>query len=155
MCWCLVRHDQADAACARLVNEHPPAHQPALIERMLSWPGVRGFVAPALLRQVASRVRREFYPAPYAIVDLWARYGARGRAAFDAEALSIAQLFLSPTARNLVRVFQLQDRLKVIGFGNKDSPAAQVVAACAMCTWWAPASWAGTSLPGAPRRASM
>ncbi len=105
---------------------------PPFTERMLSWPGVRGFVAPALLRQVSARVRREFYPAPYAIVDLWIKHGARGRGAFDAEALSIAQLFLSPTARNLVRVFQLQDRLKAIGskeLGTKDSNAATAVAA--------------------------
>jgi 3-hydroxyacyl-CoA dehydrogenase / enoyl-CoA hydratase / 3-hydroxybutyryl-CoA epimerase len=104
--------DQADAACARLVNEHPAPHRPSLGERALSWPVVRGFVTPALLRQVKSRVRREHYPAPYAIVDLWAKHGAAGRAAYDAEALSIAHLFQSPTARNLVRVFQLQDRLK-------------------------------------------
>ncbi len=120
----LVSADHADAACARLVTEHPPPHQPSLLERALSWPGMRSFVAPALLRQVAARVRREFYPAPYAIVELWAKYGARGRAAFDAEALSIAQLFLSPTARNLVRVFQLQDRLKAIG--SREAGAADL-----------------------------
>ena len=73
---------------------------------------MRGLVTPALLRQVRARPRREHYPAPYAIVELWARHGARGRAAYEAEALSIAQLFQTPTARNLVRVFQLQDRLK-------------------------------------------
>jgi 3-hydroxyacyl-CoA dehydrogenase/enoyl-CoA hydratase/3-hydroxybutyryl-CoA epimerase len=48
-------------------------------------------------------------------VDLWARHGAKGRAAYEAEAQSIAQLFGSSTARNLVRVFQLQDRLKSLG----------------------------------------
>jgi 3-hydroxyacyl-CoA dehydrogenase/enoyl-CoA hydratase/3-hydroxybutyryl-CoA epimerase len=75
----------------------------------------RSFIAPALTRQVAARARREHYPAPYAIVDLWARHGAQGRAAFDAEARSIASLFGDPTARNLIRVFQLQDRLKALG----------------------------------------
>jgi len=46
------------------------------------------------------------------VVELWARYGARGDAAYVAEARSIAELFTSETARNLVRVFLLQDRLK-------------------------------------------
>ncbi len=123
-----VTGEQAAAACARLVAERPDPHQPALVERALSWPGVRGLVTPALLRQVAARVRREFYPAPYAIVDLWARHGARGRAAFAAEALSIAQLFQTPTARNLVRVFQLQDRLKALGSRDKGSSTAQAIA---------------------------
>ena len=111
----LVPPDQADAACNRLIKDQPPQHRPPLRERALSWPGVRGLVTPALLRQVSARVRLEHYPAPYAIVELWARHGARGRAAYEAEALSIAQLFQTPTARNLVRVFQLQDRLKAIG----------------------------------------
>jgi 3-hydroxyacyl-CoA dehydrogenase / enoyl-CoA hydratase / 3-hydroxybutyryl-CoA epimerase len=124
----LVPADQADAACARLIDGKPAPHRPSLPERLLSWPLVRSFVTPSLKRQVATRVRREHYPAPFAIVELWARHGARGRAAYDAEALSIAQLFQSPTARNLVRVFQLQDRLKSLGSGARDSPAAQAVA---------------------------
>jgi len=69
-------------------------------------------VKSALLRQLATRVRRDQYPAPYAMVDLWVRYGARGAASFEAEARSIAVLFGTPTARNLIRVFMLQDRLK-------------------------------------------
>lgn len=129
----LVAADQADTACKRLIDERPAPHHPPLLERVLSWPAVRGFVTPALLRQVSARVRKEHYPAPYAIVDLWAKHGARGRAAFEAEALSIAQLFQTPTAKNLVRVFQLQDRLKSLGSvkngSNKEGPAAAAVAA--------------------------
>src|SRR6185369_10110094 len=76
---------------------------------------VRPMITPALRRQVGRRVQPAHYPAPYAIVDLWAKYGAHGRAAYDAEARSIANLFLSETSRNLVRVFQLQERLKALG----------------------------------------
>jgi 3-hydroxyacyl-CoA dehydrogenase/enoyl-CoA hydratase/3-hydroxybutyryl-CoA epimerase len=107
--------DQAESTARDLLLRKPPPHRPSLVERALSWPVMRSFIAPALTRQVAARARREHYPAPYAIVDLWARYGARGRAAFDAEARSIASLFGDPTARNLIRVFQLQDRLKALG----------------------------------------
>jgi 3-hydroxyacyl-CoA dehydrogenase/enoyl-CoA hydratase/3-hydroxybutyryl-CoA epimerase len=111
----LVPADQAEAACRALLRKQPPAHQPAFFERVLSWPVVRPLLTPALLRQVRSRVRQEHYPAPFAIVDLWTKHGARGRAAYDAEARSIAELFGSSTSRNLVRVFQLQDRLKSLG----------------------------------------
>lgn len=124
----LVAPDQADAACKRLIDERPAPHRPPFIERALSWSPVRSFVTPALLRQVSARVRKDHYPAPYAIVDLWAKHGARGRAAFEAEALSIAQLFQTPAAKNLVRVFQLQDRLKSLG-SVKEGPAAAAVAA--------------------------
>src|SRR5205823_14681039 len=61
------------------------------------------------------RARPEHYPAPYAIIELWARYGAHGDAALEAEARSIAQLFTTESSRNLVRVFLLQDRLKSAG----------------------------------------
>jgi 3-hydroxyacyl-CoA dehydrogenase/enoyl-CoA hydratase/3-hydroxybutyryl-CoA epimerase len=65
-------------------------------------------------------VRRDQYPAPYAILDLWQRYGAAGAESYEAEARSISDLMCTPTSRNLVRVFLLQDRLK--GLGGK-SPA--------------------------------
>ena len=116
----LVPAAQADAACVELIQKQPPPHRPPLLERLLSLPGVRALLAPALLRRVAQRARREHYPAPYAIVELWARYGARD-AQLDAEARSISALFLTSTARNLVRVFQLQDRLKALG--TKDAAA--------------------------------
>jgi 3-hydroxyacyl-CoA dehydrogenase/enoyl-CoA hydratase/3-hydroxybutyryl-CoA epimerase len=57
---------------------------------------------------------------------LWARHGAAGRIAFDAEAASISRLFLTSTARNLVRVFQLQDRLKALGPRDAAVPGAAV-----------------------------
>ena len=111
----LVPAAQADAAARELINRRPAPHAPSLVERALSWPLIRSLVTPALLRQVSARARREHYPAPFALVDLWAKHGARGRAAYEAEALSIAHLFRSDTARNLVRVFQLQERLKALG----------------------------------------
>jgi 3-hydroxyacyl-CoA dehydrogenase / enoyl-CoA hydratase / 3-hydroxybutyryl-CoA epimerase len=121
----LVPKEKAEATCRELLTRKPAPHRPAFAERALSWSLVRPFIAPALLRQVSSRVRREHYPAPYAIVDLWQKYGASGRAAYDAEAQSIAVLFGSSTARSLVRVFQLQDRLKALG-GKPAADAAVI-----------------------------
>ena len=111
----LVKPDGAEAACVELIDRQPPPRRPPLGERALSWPLVRNLVAPALYRQVRAKARREHYPAPYAIVDLWRAHGAHGPAVYEAEAQSIARLFQSSTARNLVRVFQLQDRLKSLG----------------------------------------
>jgi len=119
----LVPPAQAEAKCRELIDRRPAPHRPRLMERALSWRPVRSFITDALRRQVAARVRREHYPAPYAIVDLWARHGAKGRAAYEAEALSIAHLFTTSTARNLVRVFQLQDRLKSLGARRNEGAA--------------------------------
>ena len=95
-----------------------------------------------LLAQVRAKARPEHYPAPYAIIDLWSKHGARGAAAYEAEARSIADLMVGETSRNLVRVFFLQERLKDLG--GKTQAAAR-----SACTWSAPASWAATSPPGA------
>jgi len=100
-------------SAARALALDPPRPQSApLLESLLGLPLLRPFVKSTLLRELDARVRREQYPAPYAMVDLWARFGARGAASFEAEARSIAELFGTATARNLIRVFTLQDRLK-------------------------------------------
>jgi 3-hydroxyacyl-CoA dehydrogenase/enoyl-CoA hydratase/3-hydroxybutyryl-CoA epimerase len=116
----LVTMADLESAARDIISKKPPRHRPPFAEQVLSWPIVRSFVKPALIAQVASKAKREHYPAPYAIVDLWAEHGARGQQAYEAEARSIAHLFTTETARNLVRVFLLQDRLKAMG--GKGSP---------------------------------
>jgi 3-hydroxyacyl-CoA dehydrogenase / enoyl-CoA hydratase / 3-hydroxybutyryl-CoA epimerase len=120
-------------AARHIVMAAPAPRKPALRERILNWPGVRPLLRPALVRQVAAHARREHYPAPYAIIDLWARYGARGEAAFRAEAESFATLIRGSTARNLIRVFLLQDRLKgLAGKGRVAFEHAHVIGAGVM-----------------------
>jgi 3-hydroxyacyl-CoA dehydrogenase/enoyl-CoA hydratase/3-hydroxybutyryl-CoA epimerase len=121
----LVTAAELDSGARELINKKPPTHRPPFAEAVLSWPIVRSFIKPALVAQVASKAKREHYPAPYAIIDLWAHYGARGQQAFESEARSIAHLFTTETARNLIRVFMLQDRLKAMG--GKGSPPVRHV----------------------------
>jgi 3-hydroxyacyl-CoA dehydrogenase/enoyl-CoA hydratase/3-hydroxybutyryl-CoA epimerase len=102
-------------AARTLVLKGPPPRRAPLLEQLLSSAPLRPLVRRALNAQVARRAPRAHYPAPYAIIDLWARHGARGAAAYEAEARSIAHLFTTATSRNLVRVFLLQDRLKSAG----------------------------------------
>ena len=104
--------DQLDDAARELIRRRPAPRRAPWSQRILSWGPLRPFIAKKVRAGVARKVRAEHYPAPYAIVDLWERYGAQGREAYEAEAASIARLFLTPTARNLVRVFFLQDGLK-------------------------------------------
>jgi len=111
----LVPAEKLKTAALELVQRQPPPHRPPLIERFLNLTPARFVVKKALQAQVAAKAKRDHYPAPYAIIDLWARYGAHGPQAFEAEARSIAHLFTTETSRNLVRVFLLQDRLKALG----------------------------------------
>jgi 3-hydroxyacyl-CoA dehydrogenase/enoyl-CoA hydratase/3-hydroxybutyryl-CoA epimerase len=108
------------AAAKALALEPRPRRRAALGQRLLGLPVIRGFVAGKIEQQVARRARREHYPAPYAIIDLWRRHAAHPDTAYEAEAQSVARLVCTQTSRNLVRVFFLQERLKALG--GKDIP---------------------------------
>jgi 3-hydroxyacyl-CoA dehydrogenase/enoyl-CoA hydratase/3-hydroxybutyryl-CoA epimerase len=108
------------SAAASMATHPGPARRAPLGQRLLSLAPLRGLVAPKIEQQVARRAKREHYPAPYAIVDLWRRHGANSRAGYEAEAQSVARLVCTPTSRNLVRVFFLQERMKALG--GRDVP---------------------------------
>jgi 3-hydroxyacyl-CoA dehydrogenase/enoyl-CoA hydratase/3-hydroxybutyryl-CoA epimerase len=107
-----------ERAKSRLMKS-PPRTTAPFIDKLLNLDAVRPFVARRIDSTLRDTVRRDQYPAPYAIVDLWRRHGAAGAASYDEEARSISALMCTPTSRNLVRVFLLQDRLK--GMGGKSS----------------------------------
>ena len=62
-------------------------------------------------------MRKDHYPAPYVMIDLWARHGASPATGYEAEAREFSKLMCTSTSRNLVRVFFLQNKLK--GQGSK------------------------------------
>lgn len=76
---------------------------------------LRRFVAAQARKRLATRVRPEHYPAPFALLDLWARHGGDTLAEPDESPVSIAALLRSPTARELLRVFRLRERLRRSG----------------------------------------
>ncbi|GHD70052.1 3-hydroxyacyl-CoA dehydrogenase [Luteimonas padinae] len=88
-----------------------------------TWPA-RQLMAPMLVKQVARKARREHYPAPYALIETWRRTGGGIQNRLSAERKAVVKLAGTPTARNLTRVFFLQERLK--GLGGKDSGIARV-----------------------------
>jgi 3-hydroxyacyl-CoA dehydrogenase/enoyl-CoA hydratase/3-hydroxybutyryl-CoA epimerase len=104
------------AARAKSLLLRRPAKKAApFADRLMNLSLARPWVARQTIATLRHSVRREHYPAPYAIVDLWQRHGASGAAGYEAEARSISELMCSPSSRNLVRVFLLQDRLKGLG----------------------------------------
>ena len=121
----LVAPADLDQAARQLLKRPPPMRRAPLTDRLLGLAGIRQLLRSSLEARVARQARREHYPAPYAIIELWVRYGARGRAAYDAEAHSIAHLFTTDSAKGLVRMFLLQDRLKSLG-GKAATPLKRV-----------------------------
>jgi 3-hydroxyacyl-CoA dehydrogenase/enoyl-CoA hydratase/3-hydroxybutyryl-CoA epimerase len=96
----------------------PPRRLPFPLSLTLI-PLLRPLIAAQARKQVAARARREHYPAPYAILDLWVKYDGDALAPPASDPASIAHLIQTPTAMNLIRVFRLQERLKTFG---RDDP---------------------------------
>ncbi len=88
--------------------------------RLLGWATntwiARQILAPTMLKQVARKARKEHYPAPYALIATWKRSAGGGiESQLRAEARSVAKLAKTDTARNLIRLYFLQERLKSLG----------------------------------------
>ncbi len=80
------------------------------------WP-VRQILAPIVRKQTAAKARPDQYPAPFALIEVWRRGGPSVTQRLKLEARSVAKLAATPTARNLIRVYFLQERLKALGAG--------------------------------------
>lgn len=100
-----------------LIRAAKPKQQAPFIDRLLNLKMARSFVRNMLLKQVRGKARKEHYPAPYAMIDIWASHGASAKTGYEAEARSFAKLMCTSSSRNLVRVFFLQSTLK--GQGKK------------------------------------
>ncbi len=101
-------------AAKMLVVSNAPRRPLPFLQRVLNGP-LKGIVASGARKQVARRARPNHYPAPYAIIDIWAKHKGN---ALEAPQL-IDRIVGSDAARNLVRVFFMQERLK--GFGKENS----------------------------------
>jgi len=117
--------DNWKQAAREMVASRKPKARAPLVERLLNLFFLRPFIVRILQKQVAARARKEHYPAPYAIIDLWAQHGASPRTGYDAEARSFGKLMVGSASRNLVRVFFLQNRLKSQG-SKPDNKIAHV-----------------------------
>ncbi len=120
-----------NAAKVFLAKPRAP-HQPAFKDAISNWPIIRGWVANMSRKKVAQRARKDHYPAPYAIIDLWEKFGGDPRVVPAGDPISIQSLFSHPTAPNLIRIFKLQDRLKSIGAGKSDINHVHVIGAGVM-----------------------
>ncbi len=122
----LVKPDEAEATCRRLLLERPAPQRPPFIERLLSSGLARGFVYPSLKRQVAARVREAHYPAPTRSSTCGAASARTAPPRTKPRPSPIAAMFGTPTASNLIRVFQLQDRLKALASKERTGDVAPV-----------------------------
>ncbi|MCG6899835.1 MAG: enoyl-CoA hydratase/isomerase family protein [Gammaproteobacteria bacterium] len=110
------------AAARKLVLESPAPHQAGWLDRLSNHALVRPLLARVFRQQVGKRANKKHYPSPYAMIDIWRRHATDKPRMLEAEAQSLAQLVNGATARNLVRVFFLQEQLKSLGKDKSYTP---------------------------------
>ncbi|WP_241137347.1 3-hydroxyacyl-CoA dehydrogenase NAD-binding domain-containing protein [Achromobacter xylosoxidans] len=98
------------AARGMVLSGKPPRRARGLGAWLNRWP-LKAVAANRARKQVAAKDPLGHYPAAPAIIELWEK---RGGNALQAPAL-IDTIIASDTARNLLRVFRLQERLKANG----------------------------------------
>lgn len=100
----------------------PAPKQGGKFEKFLQTSIMRRIIGSYMRSQAAKKVNPKHYPAPFAVIDTWMENSIYSPNAFTAEADSIGELMLTPTARNLVRVFFLRERLKGLAKASKFTP---------------------------------
>ncbi len=107
-----------DNAARMMVLEAPRPRRLPLVQRLMNSALMRPLVVHLARKQLASRASPDHYPAPYAILELWRKYDGDPFAPRPEDPASVIGLLEGDTARNLIRIFFLQERLKSLG---KDS----------------------------------
>ena len=117
---------QLKRAAVFYIENTPEKQKPGFIKSLTQYAWVRQLVARLLRREVAKKVRKNHYPAPFAIIDLWEKEGGFDERAYLKEADSVEQLIShGDTSANLIRAFLLRERMK--GFAKESQFKAQRV----------------------------
>jgi 3-hydroxyacyl-CoA dehydrogenase/enoyl-CoA hydratase/3-hydroxybutyryl-CoA epimerase len=122
-----VRNAVRDAVFGRLKRA-----KPGLLNAILNFTPIRGLLASRMRGEAEKAAPHEHYPAPYALIDLWEKHGGDHAAMLAAEKTSFADLMVTPTAQNLIRVFFLREQMKKTAGGGNTIKHVHVIGAGAM-----------------------
>ncbi len=102
-------------AAIDVINEKRPRKKLGLLKSLTNSAVVRPILAWYLRNQVTKKAPRQHYPAPYALIDIWEKYTGNHRKMLRGEETSLSKLVIGDTAKSLIRVFFLQNKLKAVG----------------------------------------
>ena len=129
----LVRHrDMLRWEARKAVLQKRKSESAGFIKRVMAMGPLRSYVAGKMRTQVAKKARREHYPAPYALIDLFEKHGDTWQAMSHGEIAAFVPLMGSPTATNLRRVFFASESLKKQGTKGAKFARVHVIGAGVM-----------------------
>ncbi|MBI3187090.1 MAG: enoyl-CoA hydratase/isomerase family protein, partial [Gammaproteobacteria bacterium] len=111
----LVPERMLKRAAIFFVENKPPVKPQPLKNKLLNSSIIRPMIAAQMRKQVAAKALQEHYPAPYKMIELWQGHMDNPKRMLEKEIESVASLVTNYSARNLVRVFFLQEKLKTLG----------------------------------------
>jgi len=126
----VVPRGDLERAALAMIAAAPSARSLPRREQRAELPQLKPRVAAHMLRRAAMKADPRHYPAPSAMISLWSGFGSDDDVNYSAEAESIARLMVGNTARNLIRVFLLQERLKALGRGAARPPETVHLVGC-------------------------
>ena len=120
----LVRHrDTLHWEARKAVLQKRKSTPAPLIRRIMAWGPIRTQIVKRMRAETSRKAKREHYPAPHSLIDLFERHGDDWRTMIDGEAGGFVPLMASDTARNLRRVFFLSESLKKLGLRGSEKPS--------------------------------
>jgi 3-hydroxyacyl-CoA dehydrogenase/enoyl-CoA hydratase/3-hydroxybutyryl-CoA epimerase len=98
-----------------LINSQPAPQRLKGWKRYTNHALLRPLLANKMRSTVAKKAPKNHYPAPYALIDLWAKHANDKYQMLDGEQSQVSRLIVGKTSQNLIRVFFLQEQLKSAG----------------------------------------
>ncbi|MBX2868531.1 MAG: enoyl-CoA hydratase/isomerase family protein [Acidiferrobacterales bacterium] len=98
-----------------MIRKKPPVKRVTGWKKWLNMGLSRDVLAKVLTKKVSARASEAHYPAPFAVIRLWKLFGHNRQLMLREEQVSAIELVTTPTSKNLVKVFFLQEHLKSLG----------------------------------------
>lgn len=92
------------------------------LKRVMAMGPLRDYAADKMRKAAGKKARREHYPAPFALIELFERHGNNPKAMSASEIDAFVPLLSSGTAASLRRVFFLSEGLKKQGLRGEQKP---------------------------------
>ena len=129
----LVRHrDMLRWEARKAVLQKRESSEAGFAKKVMAMGPLRGYIANKMREQVGKKARKEHYPAPYALIDLFEQHGDNWQAMSHGEIERFVPLMGSDTATNLRRVFFASEALKKQGIKGAKFARVHVIGAGVM-----------------------